>query len=289
MATTASINLGDKVKEISIVDNLLDNRLFAEFGVLSKFNLIKANGPIKVLAEAENGKAAFYAEMETVTTADNSLVEYQLNPNKRVAQAIEVTEDLLMNTDISYAQHIGQLMATRIARAIESAILVDGADNNTKNLPRLHTVANINDTGTSGNPLSATVVKQAYAGFLSNNNNLDGAFWLFQKGTALSVQDTAGNELLKFDNVPAGADAMLLGKPVYFTNLGQTTDSTPKVTRAMLINPKAYTVALQDVAIKEIKGDTTQALRNMKVFLGEVYVDAKVTNTGAKYSISQPS
>lgn len=289
MATTASTNLGDKVKEISIVQSLLDNRTFAEIGILSKFNLIKANGPIKVLAETENGKAAFYAEMETVATADNTMAEFQLNPNKRVAQTIEVTEDLLMNTDVSYAQHIGQLMTTRIARAIESAILQNGADANTKNLPRLHSLANINDTGTSANPLSATVARQAYTNFLTNNNNMDGAFWLFNKATALSVQDTAGNELLKFDNVPAGADAVLLGKPVYFVSLGDTTDATPKLTRAMLVNPKAYTVALQDVAVRQIKGDTTQALRNVTVFLGEVYVDAKVTNTNGKYAISQPS
>ena len=289
MATTTSTNLGDKVKEISIVDSILDNRQLAEVGIIGKFNLIKADGPIKIIAENENLKASFYGEMETVATADNSLIEYQLNPNKRVAQAIEVSRELLETSGVDYAQHISQLMTTRIARTIESAILSSGVDNNTKNLPRIHSLANINDTGTSTNPLSATVVRQAYFNFLNNNNNLDGAFWLFSKSSNLSVQDTAGNELLKFDNVPKGANAMLLGIPVYFVNLGDTTDATPKITRAMLINPNAYTIALKDNTVKQIAGDTTQSLRGSSVFLGEVYVDGKMTNSYGKYAISQPS
>ncbi|PEJ57059.1 phage major capsid protein [Bacillus sp. AFS002410] len=289
MAQTTTTNLGDKLKEISIVDTIIDGRKFKPDGFINKFNILKVDGPVKVLAEAEAVVAGIYGEMETISTSNDNVVnEFQLNPNKRVARTIEVSEQFLNDSAIGYENYVADLIAGSIGRTIEKQITLDGYTGavDPKKLQRLHVTDVQTAVGTSATSLSINEVKAKYISMIKNKTARD-CFWLFNIDSMLSVTDSLGNEYMKFEDVPEGADATLLGLPVYFATLGDTTDA--KITRAIIVNPTAYTIAMKDLTIEVIEGDTIQSLRRSKVIKGEIYVDAVVTNSYGRLLIAQAS
>lgn len=288
--------LADTLKEISIVDTILDQRRFTSNGVLDNFTILKTDKPIKFFGSDTNAKAKIYAEGDTPATQDSKLTEHVLNPRKRVARVMEFSKQFFEESEVFQAEYIAGEMAESITRGIEDEILITGTPDGTepRNLQRLVSNASVTADGTSEDPLPLKDVKFARSLMMSNKGNLKKAYWLLNKGAELSVKDESGNECLSYENIPEGADATLLGIPVRFVGLGDTDivkDNKDNITsykpgRAILVAPNSYTIAMSDVETKQIQGDTLQGIKGSVLIKSEVLIDSKMTHPYGRIGIS---
>ncbi|MGR5963437.1 hypothetical protein ACT7DB_00525 [Bacillus cereus] len=105
-------------------------------------------------------------------------------------------------------------------------------------------------------------------------------FWLINTSALFSVVDTFGNEKLSFTDVPQGANATLLGCPVYLVN--GLVDKDSKNIAFGLVHPDAYGITISDVKVIQPKLDTPQVQFACRYYGVEVWIDGRVLDDYSK-------
>ncbi|GAB6415570.1 phage major capsid protein [Bacillus cereus] len=289
MDTTTNSN----ILTVNIEKDILEGRQYGHNGFPFLFNIIPTEGKTtRAISSSEQfgSRAIFVAENESIPFKDTLLKATILTP-KRIGTSVEISEDIMNDTSVDIKEHLKQIFTDRIIEGVEYQMTISGTENGTepKNIQKFITSTQKTASTLEYEALSFEDMLSSYQTFNDNPSNKKNAFWIISKFAKLSVLDNKGNEKLSFENIPNGADATLLGLPVYQKNLGNAisaseTNGTSRSVAYVITNRKAYTIAMKDITIKQIKGDTKQELRNGSVFMAEAWVDGKITNKFAKIS-----
>lgn len=97
-----------------------------------------------------------------------------------------------------------------------------------------------------------------------------------------SVQDVInpdGTTAMTYENLDDNTFCRIIGKTVYFADLGLNNQGFK--TSAIVLNPDGYGVAMSDLQIRKIPGDTQNAMAETISYNVDFYVDAKVINPKA--------
>lgn len=285
--------INSNILTVDIKKDILEGRQYGHFGFPLLFNVIPTEGKTTRAISSDDklgSRAVFVAENEEIPFKDTPLRGTILTP-KRIGTAVEISEDMMNDSSVDIKEHLRQIFTDRIIEGVEYQMTFTGTENGTepKNIQKFITSTQKTASTVEDEALSFEDMMESYKTFITNPSNKKGAFWVISKFAKLSVLDNKGNEKLSFDNIPEGADATLLGLPVYQKSLGSAKSLTEpngelRPIAYAITNRGAYTIAMKDITIKQIKGDTKQELRNSSVFMAEAWVDGKVTNQYAKIS-----
>ncbi|HFF3191727.1 TPA: hypothetical protein ACGCJB_005017 [Bacillus cereus] len=207
---------------------------------------------------------------------------------KRFAEAIEFSNEFSMNTVSDNVAIAKKIALNRIFAGIQFQMLGYGYDNNStpeekaERFERLFPAVNEPGNSKEKEPLKYKDVLKAHE-FLRNTGKHKNAFWLIGDSAQLSVVDESGNEHLSFENLPQNAVATLLGLPVYYAEMS---DSNDNPIAFGIVNSDSYALAMSDIKVYEPTLDTKQAMAGSKVYIVEVWADAKITDKWSKYCMS---
>ncbi|MED3578323.1 phage major capsid protein [Bacillus thuringiensis] len=285
--------INSNILTVDIKKDILEGRQYNHYGFPLLFNVIPTEGKTTRVISSDDragSRAVFVAENESIPFKDTWLRETVLTP-KRIGTTIEVSEEFMDDPNVDIEGYFKQIFIDRIIDGVEFQMISTGTENGTepKNIQKFITDTQNTASTVEDEALSFEDMMASYKIFITNPSNKRNAFWVISKFAKLSVLDNKGNEKLSFENIPDGADATLLGLPVYQKNLGSANSATEpngelRPVAYAITNREAYTIAMKDITIKQIKGDTKQALRNSFVFMAESWIDGKVTNKYAKIS-----
>lgn len=282
MAVLTSAAPGTQLEQIKIADKVIE---IAEqnSAVAQMAYFVKAKGQLKYVVDIAMNPAGIVAEFANVPTQDPTFKNVLFH-QKRMASAIELSQDALINSAVDLNEHVNELLSFRILNGIEKQMFNAGDADGVAGLQNilLHNTGTtkIEDIETISNAGTANTYDdfaKAIAGLSKQPQMMVGAVWAIQDPEAIAaIKDPYGFSILNFKNVMPGSVGTILGIPAFVVAEGFSDAKVP----AVLINPaRSYTVTLADDAVvKKIAGDTTQALRQSQVFLGEIYVDGRVLN-----------
>lgn len=286
----ASTTINQNILTIDIKKNILEGNQHGHYNISSLFKIIPTEGKTtrQILSNEKFGvRATFVDEFEEIPYQDARLREATLK-SKRIGTAVEISEELVNNANVDIEEYLKQVFTDRIFDEVENQMISTGTENGTepKSIQKLTPTANRVGNTQEGQALSFEDVMQSYTSFTSNPKNKKNAFWIISKDAVFSVVDINGNEKLSFINIPEGADATLLGLPVYRKKIGiaKTPTSSERGVAYIIANREAYGISMTNIRFARIKGDVKQQMRNAHVYIGESYVDGKLINPFAKIS-----
>lgn len=255
---------------------------------INKLNIIEGDKSkfIPVGSSDNNASSEIIPEKENANMRELQYTGYAIKP-KRFAEAIEISENLKLDSALDNIEFIKKMAFNRILHGLEAQMLFKGyKDSDTQavkdvNFERLFYAQNSTATSKNGESLK-------YADFLiahkdmTRNGKIKDAFWLINGSAQFSVLDAQGNEKLNFDNIPESANATLLGLPVYMVSTMTYADG--KQAAFGIVHPDAYALSLSDVKVKKAKLDTPQALQGKEVYIVELWADGVITDINSKRS-----
>lgn len=138
-------------------------------------------------------------------------------------------------------------------------------------LQRLFTSSNNEARNSFSEPIDLRVVKNVLS-----SQYFKESFFLFNVNSAMSVQDEGKNEHMIYDGRFPDADASLLNKPVYFTQLGNQINQNKPIS-ALLISKDAYLLSMSDVGLYFPKQTGVQKLKGTHTIQAEIAnIDGRV-------------
>jgi|GEM_PF-494402 len=240
------------------------------FGQARKFTSITGN--LKVARENDQIVAGFVGEGQDVIEGQLGLEFVELQ-QKRVGAAITITNQLINDSAVSITDYVQNLLARRVAKAVEKAILVGNGKEEFKGIINDAEVANVNVSGA----VTLDDLQSLYLGI--HPDFLDQASFIVERdffNQIAKMKDNNGHYYLQNGVVNGVVTHTLFGLPVY------TTDALPNETPVVFGNiTEAYTVLVkQDMGLQEIQ-DSGLALKGSKMFLLDAYMDGAVVNPQA--------
>lgn len=240
------------------------------FAQARKFTSITGN--LKVARENDSIVAGFVGEGQDVIEGQLGLEFVELT-QKRVGAAITITNQLINDSAVSITDYVQNLLARRVAKAVEKAILTGNGNEEFKGI--------INDSGIASVNVSGAVtlddLQSLYLGV--HPDFLDQASFIMEReffNQIAKMKDNMGHYYLQNGVVNGVVTHTLFGLPVY------TTDALPETTPVVFGNiTEAYAVLIkQDMGLQEIQ-DSGLALKGSKMFLLDAYMDGAVVNPQA--------
>jgi HK97 family phage major capsid protein/HK97 family phage prohead protease len=240
------------------------------FGQARKFNSVSGN--LKVARENDQIVAGFVGEGQDVIEAQLGLEFVEL-AQKRVGAAITITNQLINDSAVSITDYVQNLLARRVAKAVEKAILVGNGDEEFKGIINDADVASVNVSGA----VTLDDLQSLYLGI--HPDFLNEASFIMEReffNQIAKMKDNNGHYYLQNGVVNGAIQHTLFGLPVY------TTDALPKTTPVVFGNiAEAYAVLVkQDMGLQEIQ-DSGLALKGSKMFILDSYMDGAVVNPQA--------
>lgn len=282
MAVIKTTSPGTLLQEVSISNKIIE---IAEqqSTVAAMTTLFPQYGQSEFIVDIARNPAGVIAEFASVGPVDPTFKAVKFN-QKRIASTIEVSRMALDNTAIDLVEHCNELLSYRIMNGIENQMFNTGDADGIAGLQNIF----LHNSGTTlveaieaiSNAGTANVYMdfvKAVAALSKQPEHLQGAVFAISDVTAVSaIVDAYGNSILNFKDIVPGSVGRILGIPAFVVSGGFSDTKTT----AVLLNPaNAYAVAFNpNATLKQISGDTTQALRQATVFLGELYADGHVVN-----------
>lgn len=240
------------------------------FGQARKFNSVSGN--LKVAKENDSIVAGFVGEGNDVVEGQLGLEFVELT-QKRVGAAITITNQLINDSAVNITDYVQNLLARRVAKAVEKAILVGNGKEEFKGIINDPEVASVNVSGA----VTLDDLQSLYLGI--HPDFLDQASFIMEReffNQIAKMKDNNGHYYLQNGVVNGVVTHTLFGLPVY------TTDALPETTPVVFGNiAEAYAVLVkQDMGLQEIQ-DSGLALKGSKMFLLDTYMDGAVVNPQA--------
>ncbi|MGG1481930.1 phage major capsid protein [Bacillus smithii] len=240
------------------------------FAQARKFTSITGN--LKVARENDSIVAGFVGEGNDVIEGQLGLEFVELQ-QKRVGAAITITNQLINDSAVSITDYVQNLLARRVAKAVEKAILTGNGNEEFKGIINDAEVATVNVSGA----VTLDDLQSLYLGI--HPDFLDQASFIMEReffNQIAKMKDNMGHYYLQNGVVNGVVTHTLFGLPVY------TTDALPETTPVVFGNiTEAYAVLIkQDMGLQEIQ-DSGLALKGSKMFLLDAYMDGAVVNPQA--------
>lgn len=259
--------------------------------IFKNLNVIHLNsGETKSIFVARDETGHYSNIIPEGQDANEMKIKYEeiiLKP-KRFAEAIEVPVQFVQSSTVDTMKYALKIGTERMLKARENQIayLGFGATSTPEEKATLfeRLVFDTNDVASTkqGEPLAYSDMFSTYQS-MKKAKRTNGAFWLINSDTGLSVLDAQKNERLSFANTSNGAEAMLLGLPVHMCDLY---DRNLNPVAFALVHPDAYATCLSDAKVTKTNGSTLQEIQGTQMYVVELWSDGKLTDRYAKYAMS---
>lgn len=253
-----------------IIENLYD-----EVDFLRLANVHTSKGNVKVLRETDLGEATFVEELQKIREKDVIFDYVELKPNK-VATLVNITAELLHNTEINMSTYLTNMITRRIARALNKAFLTGTGVNEPNGLLNCKTRYEFTD----GILIEDFIKMQSRLNqrYLTNKT-----YWIMSRQTyniVCSMLDSVGNPYVKYTSDSEGnLKTYLLGLEILVSEyMPEMMKGKSFVVLANL--EKAYVINMaNDININHLSelGFTS----GIETFASYVVVDGNVLEPGA--------
>lgn len=289
MATT--FDTKEPLVKVNLKDVIMDSSRIQIIPFLKHFNTVDlSDGESKTIPIYESDKSttsSIILEGENALVNDGRIKGVTLTP-KRFAFKMELSEQFANSTIIEIANYLTQNALNRTDSGTYIEMMFKGyldATPSTEKAKKFEILFESNNGVASTKikePLLLSDVSEARRFIRSRKGNMNGAFMLINDSNVeFSVLDKAGNEKLSFENIPEGADATIMGMPVYLSDI-VTGEGNPLP--FAIVHPEAYTLGMGKLTITETEPDEITTLRGSRMFIVESWRDGKVTDKYSKYA-----
>ncbi|CAK8580917.1 phage major capsid protein [Priestia megaterium] len=271
----SNTGVGLTIKNKNLSAELIESKNVPVLG--AQFKIFTGQGTEKRLFSLDTVEAGIYGELGTnsVTADDTTFAEISFD-QKRVASAIEMTQQAINDEGIGLEAHVKEILIKRLLKKFTNQAFgygtADGASEFQSILDYNTTTLKVNSTDIKSFTGGATLanIDSAYGEFAEVNAGE--AIWVVDSfATVSTLLDEANQLLLKKENRANGSIGTIFNIPVFI----QPMNSKAKI---VLMNPKAYAVSVSDNSgIKE----SDNHLSGKKVFTGDVYAHGKVVDPNA--------
>lgn len=241
------------------------------FSMARKFN--SESGYLKIAKETTTSSAGFIGEGLDVLESQINLDEIKLN-QKRVGSALTLSNQLLNDSSVNLSEYARDLLARRMAKAIEKSILVGEGGEEFEGIKNAQGIIDIETDGIVNIDKLAEMHLSIHPEFLNgsvyimNRTFFNLIAKLKDRNDHYYMQNGVVNgkftyTLFGFNVVVS--DALDAEVPCVFGNIQEG--------YGMMIK--------DDFGLTEVSTDTAQALRGSKLFVMDAYLDGAVYNDQA--------
>lgn len=257
------------------------------FAAVRKFGSVTGN--LKIARETELHDEGFIGETLDATKIRPSLKTVTLT-QKRVGAAMQLTNQLVLDSGVDIVGYANSVLARSVARAIERGILL-GAKEGEEADQTFRPI--IGDPGVQNFELAeagAPTIEELMGIYTAlNPAYLDGAMIIVSRevfNQMVKYKDGDGTYLVFRDIVDGKPGYTIFGVPVYVTSLLKDQD-----VQFLFGNfQEAYGMLVkQDMNYTVVTADTTQALAGGRLTVLDAYMDGAVINPNAIVTASVPT
>lgn len=241
------------------------------FAMAQKFPTM--SGSLKVAREGNDDVVAAFVG-EGVDLVEQQLkLEYAELKQKRVGAAITLSNQLINDAAINMDQYIPNLLARKVAKAIEKSMLVGTGADEFNGIVNDTAIGKVEVTGA----ITYDVLQDLYLSI--NAEFLAGACFVMQRDLFKQVaklKSTDGHFILQNGIVNGKINYTLFDIPVYVT------EALPVETPVVFgnINEAVAVMIKQEQGLREIV-DSGLALKGAKMYLFDMYADSAIVNPQA--------
>ena len=179
--------------------------------IVAEAKTVSVVGDMEFLAEGAIGEAAFVGETDSVSPTDLSAFEKVKLTDKRVATMVLVSKKLLNNSPAVSESYIADIVATRVANALEKEILADAP---TETNGFTHTLVSVADADKQTGALSIESLMALVTSMKSAHQS--GAKMIMSRATFAKVaalKDASGRHYIvsDFNHATQGVSYAILG------------------------------------------------------------------------------
>lgn len=238
-------------------------------------------GTLEILREDNIGTAAFVGEMNALTPNDFAFDKVKLE-QKRCGSAVELSQQLINDSGINVVDYAKNTLVKRLGLMLDRTV-VNGqketqfegllsANKEKCEIKAAKVETDIDDYRTAFNSMNVELV--------------GGAEWVMSRkefDRLSKLKDGIGHYYIAADIVNGQPVYKLHGLPINITDAMPELTGVQDQVAAILVNmPAAYaTMVKKKMEMKQISGDTTQALRGSHLLLLDIYADGKIINEQA--------
>lgn len=245
----------------------------------SQFDIFTGKGTDKRLFSLDNNQAGIYAELASITPNDPTFAEIQF-VQKRVGDAIEVTQQVNNAAGVDVKGHVNTILAKRILKTFTAQAFGFGTAEGSE-ATKFQSILDYNAQTPVTKKINSIDIKEftgvtvanvdsAYGEYVEANS--DEPVWIVDTfATANDLKDAVTGALLNKDKRANGGIGTIHGIQVYV----QPMNAKAKM---VLMNPKAYAVSVaKDIKMRdglnEVNGKTT--------YVADVLAQGKVVDPNA--------
>jgi len=228
-------------------------------------------GTLKIARETALSLAGFVGEGTNISELGFNLEDVKLT-QKRVGAAISLSNQLINDSAIDIVNYSINLLARRVAKAIEKSILVGSTDDEFNGIVNDDSIAKVTASGAITIDTLMDVMNSVNPAFLTD------ALWIVQRkcfNQIAKLKDDMGHYYMQNGVVNGKLTYTLFGIEVVVTD--SLTDTTPIVFGSII---DSYAVMIKKgLTLQHVIGDTTQALRGSQLLVLDGYMDGAVYNS----------
>lgn len=299
-------NVTDEVRAMATAGNsaIVPTHLYPEvikkleevaplFSMIPK--LTPQNGAIEILKEDNIGTAGFVGEYNgtggNLGMNDFTISKVKLE-QRRCGSAVELSQQLINDSGIDIVGYTKDILYRRLGYALDRAVINGKTDAN-----QFEGLENVKGMADVEAPATITTIDC----FMDMLNAIHPEYqkdlvWIMSRplfNKVAKLQDSTGNYyMLRQLNVVTGKpEYTLLGCPIFINDAVSTEFATEDKRVCYLVNfAEAYKgIIKKGIELKQISGDTANALRGSHTFTIDMYADVKAVNEKAIAVLTVPA
>jgi len=239
-------------------------------------------GSLEILKEKELGAAAFVGEATNLSLTDYTFEKVKLE-QKRAGSAVELSQHLINDSGIDIVGYTKDILFRRLGYALDRCMVNGDGTAQFQGLDKAPEACKVATKST----------KLDIDDFMNVLNSMNpelqrDAVWVMSRDLFNAVallKDATGNyyitrQLNVVDNKP---QYRLLGAPIYINDAVDKSLSEANKKICYLVNfAEAYKGMIKkNIELKQISGDTANALKGTQTFTLDMYADCKIVNEAA--------
>ncbi len=244
--------------------------------------LTPVSGYLEILKETDIEKAGFVGESTNLELKDFSMGKVKLE-QRRCGSAVELSQHLINDSGIDIVGYTKEVLYRRLGYALDRAIVNGDKANSFEGLNQAPETCKVDTLSNSAVSIEDFInVLNAMHPSLQN-----GAVWVMSRelfNKVALLKDGVGNFYLmrQLNVVTQQPEYRLLGCPIFISDAVDK-DMTANKKIAFLVNfgQALKGMVKKDMELKQISGDTANALKGTHTFTLDIYADVKIVQENA--------
>ena len=244
--------------------------------------LTPVNGNLEILRETGIGTGAFVGEATNLTLTDFTMDKVKLE-QKRAGSAIEISQQLINDSGIDIVGYTKNLLYKRLGYALDRAIISGTTVGNSfEGLDSIAGGTDVNQIEEIDIKTDATITISDFMNVLNamHPDHQAGAVWIMSRklfNIVAQLQDAAGNYymLRQMNVVTNKPEYSLFGCKILINDAVKDVADTNRIAYLVNFNEAFKGMIKKDMELKQISGDTQNALKGSHTFTLDIYTDVK--------------